>query len=122
MAETTQPPLSGGTSPHAAGGRPLRFRPVARAALALFHRLAAGRLELTLPDGTTRTIEGTASGPTAALVLHRWRALGRLMRGGEVAFAEAYVDGATGTAPTCRPCSAWCWPTARRRANWPAGR
>ncbi|MFC3000656.1 class I SAM-dependent methyltransferase [Falsiroseomonas tokyonensis] len=64
---------------------------------ALLRRLAEslqrGSLTLTLPNGTTWHRQAPLPGPRASLVLHRWRALRRLLLGGDVGFAEAYGDG-----------------------------
>ena len=57
-------------------------------------RIGTGILSITLPDGTRRVFRGKDdAGPTAALVLHRSRAARRLILGGGVGFAEAYMDG-----------------------------
>lgn len=60
---------------------------------ALLSRLQCGQLALTLPDG--RRVQATAAlpGPSAELHLHRWRALGRLLLGGDLSLAFAYRDG-----------------------------
>jgi cyclopropane-fatty-acyl-phospholipid synthase len=55
--------------------------------------LESGRLTLHTPDGLTLDHQSGRPGPEAVLVLHRWRALRRLLVGGDVAFAEAYMDG-----------------------------
>ena len=60
----------------------------------LLDRLHAGRLTIVTPSG--RRHAGAAArnpGPDAVLVLHRWRTLRRLVTGGDVGFAEAYMDG-----------------------------
>jgi cyclopropane-fatty-acyl-phospholipid synthase len=59
----------------------------------LLARLAAGSLVVVLPDGTRQRGEGAEAGPEAVWVLHRWRALGRLLLGGDNGFAEAFIDG-----------------------------
>lgn len=57
-------------------------------------RIDRGLLSITLPDGTRRVCRGKQEdGPTAALVLHTTRAARRLILGGGVGFAEAYMDG-----------------------------
>ena len=60
----------------------------------LLDRLHAGRLTVVTPSGQ-RYAGATARnpGPDAILVLHRWRTLRRLVVGGDVGFAEAYMDG-----------------------------
>jgi len=65
----------------------------ARAVLAALQRLEEGSLRLTLPDGTTRQIDGAQPGPKADLTVKDWALFGRVLRGGDMAFAEAYVAG-----------------------------
>ena len=55
--------------------------------------IETGHLTVHTPDGLTVDHRSGQSGPQAVLVLHRWRALRRLLVGGHVAFAEAYIDG-----------------------------
>lgn len=58
-----------------------------------------GQISFHRPDGRTmvagmNTADATAHGaPVAVVRLHRWRALRRLFTGGELGFAEAYLDG-----------------------------
>lgn len=69
-------------------------RPLARALLsALFAHLTVGRLTVVTPAGARIASGPSQPGPEAVIVLHRWRTLRRLILGGDVAFAEAYVDG-----------------------------
>ena len=60
---------------------------------ALGSRLAAGRLAIVTPSGARLGFEGTQPGPAATLLMRRWRALRRVLLGGDVGFAEAYMDG-----------------------------
>jgi cyclopropane-fatty-acyl-phospholipid synthase len=53
----------------------------------------AGSLTVRLPNGERIVHRGLRPGREAVIVLHRWRALRRLATGGDVAFAEAYIDG-----------------------------
>jgi cyclopropane-fatty-acyl-phospholipid synthase len=55
--------------------------------------LTCGSLEVTLPDGRVVLHRAARPGPEASVRLLRWRALRRLVLGGDVAFAEAYGDG-----------------------------
>jgi cyclopropane-fatty-acyl-phospholipid synthase len=67
---------------------------VARRALsAALAALRVGRLTIELPDGSRLHHAGRQPGPEATLVLHRWRPVRRLFAGGDVAFAEAYIEG-----------------------------
>ncbi len=52
-----------------------------------------GRLGVVLPGGTQLSVRGPQPGPEATLVLHRWRAVRRLLAGGDIGFSDAYIDG-----------------------------
>jgi cyclopropane-fatty-acyl-phospholipid synthase len=56
-------------------------------------RIRAGRLAVTLPDGTARTFEGRHAGPAAEVTLHRWRPLRLVTTTGAIGLADAYVRG-----------------------------
>ncbi len=55
--------------------------------------LKIGHLTIETPSGARVEGKGELEGPRATLVLHRWRTMRRLMFGGDVGFAEAYMDG-----------------------------
>lgn len=55
--------------------------------------LRAGHLRIVLPSGPPLRIEGREPGPQATVVLKRWRAVRRLALGGDVGFAESFIDG-----------------------------
>ncbi|TBW40707.1 class I SAM-dependent methyltransferase [Siculibacillus lacustris] len=59
----------------------------------LLSRPRYGRLRVVLPDGRALERIGSEPGPEATLVLHRWRTLRRLITGGDIGFAEAWIDG-----------------------------
>ena len=59
----------------------------------MFPVLPAGRLQLTLPNGEIVERRGDTTGADAAMVMHRWRGLWRIVRHGEEGFAESYLDG-----------------------------
>ena len=65
----------------------------ARVVLAAAARLEIGALELTLPDDRRQKFEGHLPGPKAAIQIRDWRLFARVVRGGDMAFAEAYMDG-----------------------------
>ena len=77
--------------------QPFNWR--ARAALVaverLLHKLPKGRLTLGLPDGSRRVFVGQTlqAGPDASLEIRDLRALRRLLSGGDLGFAESYIDG-----------------------------
>lgn len=67
---------------------------IAAAALRrLLASLPCGQVQVDLPDGTRLEHQGRASGPTARVTVHRWRAVRRLLAGGDIGFAEAYAAG-----------------------------
>jgi len=55
--------------------------------------LRSGRLRVTLPSGTVIDKTGAEPGPEAAIVIHRWRMLWRLVTGGDIGFAEGFIEG-----------------------------
>ncbi len=65
----------------------------ARAVLAALQRLEEGSLALTLPDGAQRHFTGARPGPKADLAVKDWSLFARVLRGGDMAFAEAYIAG-----------------------------
>ena len=56
-------------------------------------RFRAGTLHYVLPSGARGPIHGAEEGPEGTIVLHRWRAVRRLVFRGSLGFAEAYLDG-----------------------------
>jgi cyclopropane-fatty-acyl-phospholipid synthase len=58
----------------------------------LLHRIGHGRLAVTAPGGV-RLVGESAAGEDAALNLHNWRALLRVLTGGDIGFAQAVIDG-----------------------------
>jgi cyclopropane-fatty-acyl-phospholipid synthase len=56
-------------------------------------RIAVGRVVVRLPSGEEIEAEGPVAGPEAVLVLHNWKVLRQLVLGGDIGFAEAYMDG-----------------------------
>jgi cyclopropane-fatty-acyl-phospholipid synthase len=58
----------------------------------LLSRIHDGRLTIITPSGL-RLSHGRDDGPQGVLVLRRWRTLRRLLFQGDIAFAEAYMDG-----------------------------
>jgi cyclopropane-fatty-acyl-phospholipid synthase len=74
---------------HARPPRSMLGRLIGRA----LRSLEAGRLRLVLPNGEIITGMGVAQGPDAVLIARRWRALWRMLRGGEHGFSDGYVNG-----------------------------
>ena len=58
----------------------------------LFSRVHTGRLTIVTPSGL-RLSHGNSNGPEGVLILHSWRMLRRLLSQGDIAAAEAYIDG-----------------------------
>ncbi|HBK07011.1 MAG TPA: SAM-dependent methyltransferase [Acetobacteraceae bacterium] len=58
----------------------------------LFSRVHTGRFTIVTPSGMRLSHEGKP-GPEGVLVLRRWRTLRRLLFQGDIAFAEAFMDG-----------------------------
>ena len=56
-------------------------------------RIAVGRLVVRLPSGDEVEAQGPVAGPEAELVLHNWTVLRQLVVGGDIGFAESYMDG-----------------------------
>ncbi len=76
-----------------------RLPPSARVLVALLARLAHGAVELVAPDGA-RSLFGPGGPPApharsvpAVLAFHDWKVAADALKGGDVAFAESYVDG-----------------------------
>jgi cyclopropane-fatty-acyl-phospholipid synthase len=63
--------------------------------LALGHgsKLQRGTLDVTLPDGRTVRLGGNGPGPAAAMNVHDFGFASRLLRGGDIGIAEAYLRG-----------------------------
>jgi cyclopropane-fatty-acyl-phospholipid synthase len=70
---------------------PWKIRPL----IALLSKIREGTLTLTTPEGYQLRF-GDASAPHADIQLHKWSALKRIFRGGDVGLAECYRDGEVG--------------------------
>jgi cyclopropane-fatty-acyl-phospholipid synthase len=84
--------LHADTPVRAEQGRP-RQAAIARLVGYALPALDAGRLRVILPNGDVVSRAGAAAGPEATLVVRRWRALWRMLRGGEHGFSDGYVNG-----------------------------
>jgi len=91
MTEVENPHFAGASD----GGRALScgLDPRVRLLAHLLGGLRYGRLSVILPSGQSFVRVGADPGPEASLVLHRWRALWRLLIGGDIGFAQAWIDG-----------------------------
>jgi cyclopropane-fatty-acyl-phospholipid synthase len=54
-------------------------------------RIRRGTLDITLPDGRVLRFGGAEPGPTAAMTIYDYAFAWRLMRGGDIGIAEAYL-------------------------------
>ncbi|MEI9851757.1 MAG: cyclopropane-fatty-acyl-phospholipid synthase family protein [Sphingomonas sp.] len=79
--------------------------------------MAAGSLELLLPDGGRRVLGGRAAGPAAALDLKSWRALLRLALGGSSGLVRGLGEGRMGEPRSRCSSSRWSAATAPRWAG-----
>src|SRR3954468_18347067 len=64
---------------------------VVRLALGFGSRLRRGTLDVTLPDGRRVRMGGVEPGPAAAVILHNYGFASRLLNGGDIGIAEAYL-------------------------------
>ena len=81
--------LGGGAS---FGALALVPRPAGHITRRLLDRIGHGRLVVTAPGEVRLAAEG-APGEDAALNLHNWRALSRVLAGSDIGFAQAVIDG-----------------------------
>lgn len=66
---------------------------VARVLRRTIAQIAFGRLTVVMPSGDRIEHSGAQAGPSATLVLHRWRAIRRLLSQGDLGLADAYIEG-----------------------------
>ena len=62
----------------------------ARLVLRVLERIDTGRLRVTLPSGASLAFG--PGGAHAEIAFNDWRALGRILRGGDIGFAEGWLD------------------------------
>jgi len=86
--------------------------------------LTAGRIDVTLPDGSFRILGGHGEGPVATVHLRSWRALVRLATSGSVGWYKAWTSGEW-TSPDPVPLfdlfarnAAWLGDTGRAKGPW----
>jgi cyclopropane-fatty-acyl-phospholipid synthase len=66
--------------------------PLRKLSSRLLRCVSAGSIRIDLPDGQCLEGHGAAPGPHVSILLHRWRALGRLALHGDLGLAESYRD------------------------------
>ena len=59
----------------------------------LINQVHHGRLILVLPSGQVMSAQGSLAGPDAKIIIKSWRCLRRLLTGGDIGFAQAYIEG-----------------------------
>jgi cyclopropane-fatty-acyl-phospholipid synthase len=64
-----------------------------RLALGYGSKLQRGTLDVTLPDGRSVRLGGNGPGPAAAMNVYNFAFASRLLRGGDIGIAEAYLQG-----------------------------
>ena len=64
-----------------------------RLAFGFGSKLRRGTLDVTLPDGRTLRLGGIDPGPAAAMKLYNYGFASRLLNGGDIGIAEAYLRG-----------------------------
>lgn len=65
----------------------------ARVLRRMIAQIEFGHIMVVLPSGDRIEHSGAQAGPSATLVLRRWRAIRRLLSHGDLGFAEAYIEG-----------------------------
>ncbi|MCA2010721.1 cyclopropane-fatty-acyl-phospholipid synthase family protein [Cereibacter sphaeroides] len=68
---------------------PRYFKPV----FAQLQRMTTGRLDIVLPDGRRFRTEGSQPGPVAEVTIINPDSFARLIREGDLGFADAYIEG-----------------------------
>ena len=60
---------------------------------AVLRRIGRGEISFSLPDGRSFVARGDAPGPAGHFDIHDERLFGRIVRDGDMGFAEGYLDG-----------------------------
>ena len=100
---TTSSLLRGNLSPETLKPGPPHTQPArdsgavpaaARTLLALLTRLSRGSLDVTLPNGETRSFgRGDDGTPSARITVNDWRVFSAAVTRGDIGFAEAFIEG-----------------------------
>ncbi len=97
MTTMAQATFTGGAKPIIATPDVLeRLRDVprlVRAALKMLLRIQWGAITVRLPNGIALRFQGREPGRTGEVVIRDYRAVRKLVSGGGIGFAEAYIDG-----------------------------
>ncbi|MDP1868800.1 cyclopropane-fatty-acyl-phospholipid synthase family protein [Bradyrhizobium sp.] len=81
---------------------------VVRLALGFGSKLRRGTLDVTLPDGRAVRLGGLEPGPAAAMKLYSYGFASRLLKGGDIGIAEAYLQGEWDTPDLTQFLYLWC--------------
>ena len=73
----------------ASGATPLLIRQLQQ----MLSNARFGELTVVLPNGVAFQQRASEPGPIAKIVIRRWRTVWRLIMGGEMAFADSFLDG-----------------------------
>jgi len=94
VEHTARSPMSAPPPAAAEFSMPAHAPPAARLLFALLTRLAHGEVVLRTPDGASHRFgSGHGDAGRADLAFNDWRIAREVLTGGDVAFAEAYMDG-----------------------------
>lgn len=93
MTDLTSDITPGIRAPAAHAALPRKMPFLMRHLQRLLSQVAYGDITVVLPNGETLRRQAPNPGPSAKLVIRRWRAVWRLVTGGELAFADAFIAG-----------------------------
>ena len=71
------------------------------ATFALAQKLNNGRIDFRLPDGRLFRVDAPSPGPVAEITVHNPDVFARLIREGDLGFADAYLEGWWSTPAVC---------------------
>ncbi|MCL7999907.1 cyclopropane-fatty-acyl-phospholipid synthase family protein [Brucella sp. 21LCYQ03] len=71
----------------------LTWTPSARLLRRLLDQVRYGRLVIVLPSGKSLVAQGSLPGADAKIIINRWRSVRRMVTGGDIGFAQAYIEG-----------------------------
>jgi len=69
------------------------WTPSARLLRRLLNQVRYGRLVIVLPSGKSLVAQGSLPGADAKIILNSWRSVRRMVTGGDIGFAQAYIEG-----------------------------
>lgn len=103
-------------------GRRFSLSPWMRLAFLILRRLRKGALTVVLSDGQRFGFKGSLAGPTAEVHVNHQNVAKRLLLGGDLAFAESYMDGAwesPNPAALCELCATnWDYISSAMDSHW----